>query len=107
MPRQKMLTKAITDRIPALYAQDGKGDEAIVYAKWFCPWNNWRFFATELNQETNIAYGLVMGDETELGYFDLNELEEIRGSGMFASLFIERDIHFTPTTLAKVKERYG
>ena len=106
MPRQKMITKEITEQIPALYAQDGKGDEAIVYAKWFCPWNNWRWFATELDQENGQAYGLVFGHEAELGYFNLNEMEEIRG-GIGNMLYIERDIHFTPTTLAEVRKVYG
>ena len=45
--RQMFITKEIADRIPKLYAQDGKGDEAIVHVKWFCPWSQWSWFATE------------------------------------------------------------
>ncbi len=102
MSRQKFLTKEITNRIPKLYAQEGKGDEAIVYAKWFCPWNQWTWFATELDQETMQAFGLVVGQETELGYFNLNEMQEITGP---MGLYIERDSHWTPTTLGKVREK--
>lgn len=101
MKRQKFITKAILNKIPKLYAQEKKGNDAIVYAKWFTPWSNWTWFATELNQETGIAFGLVIGHETELGYFDLNELQEITGPG---GLYIERDQWFTPKTILDVKK---
>lgn len=101
MARQKFLTKEITKRIPALYVQDGKGDNAVVHAKWFCPWNQWTWFATELDQETGQAFGLVVGHETELGYFNINELQELKGPW---GLYIERDAHFSPTPMGKVRE---
>ena len=104
MARQKFLTKAITDKIPALRAQDSKGDEAIVFVKWFCPWNQWSWFATELDQDTGEAFGLVVGLETELGYFNINEMQEITGP---MGLYIERDSHFSPTPLSVIRERIG
>ena len=33
MANVKLLTKAIASKVPALYSQDGKGMEAIAYAK--------------------------------------------------------------------------
>jgi hypothetical protein len=45
-------------------------------------------------------FGLVVGLETELGYFTLNELESVRGP---MGLKIERDRHFSGT-LADVKK---
>ncbi|KKN19808.1 hypothetical protein LCGC14_0941920 [marine sediment metagenome] len=101
MAYQKFITKEILNKIPALYAQEKKGDEAVVYAKWFAPWSNWTWFATELNPETGIAFGLVVGFETELGYFDINEMQELVMPG---GLKIERDQWFSPKTLGKVKE---
>ena len=101
MAYQKFITRKILDKIPALYAQEKKGDEAVAYVKWFTPWTNWTWFATELNPETGIAFGLVVGHETELGYFDLNEMQEIVGPG---GLKIERDQWFSPTMLRNVKE---
>jgi len=97
----KFITKAILNKIPALYAQEKLGDEAIVYAKWFTPWSNWTWFATELNPEDGTAFGLVKGFEDELGYFNINELQEIKGP---FGLGIERDMHFTPMTLKEVRE---
>lgn len=101
MAYQKFITKEILNKIPKLYAQEKKGDDAVAYAKWFTPWSNWTWFATELDPETRIAFGLVVGHDTELGYFDLNEMQEIVGPG---GLKIERDQDFRPKTLREVKE---
>ena len=118
----KLLTKEIKDRIPPLYSQDGKGDEAIVHAKFFTPDSNWTWLATEATaflkdgseaplkdaKEEDIEdvhfFGLVRGFSTELGHFSLREMESARGP---LGLKIERDRHFEPQTLAKAKEREG
>ncbi len=104
MKRQLFITKAITDKIPTLRAQDGKGDEAVVFAKWFCPWSHWYWFATEMDQETGEFFGLVYGHECELGYFSMEELKSLKGP---FGLYIERDQHFDPTPLSKVRETMG
>ena len=44
-------------------------------------------------------FGLVDGQEKELGYFMLGELEEVRGP---MGLPIERDLHWQPKTLAEI-----
>jgi len=41
----------------------------------------------------------VEGQEKELGYFSLAELEGVRGP---MGLAIERDLHWTPKTLAEI-----
>lgn len=94
------MTKEILDRIPALYAQDGKGDEAIVHVKFFTPWANWTWYATEYDPEERIFFGYVkspMG--AELGYFSLDELKSLKGP---VGLKIERDRHFGITTMGAV-----
>ena len=101
---QKFITKEILKKIPALYSQDGKGDDAVVYAKWFSPWSNWTWFDTEFDPKTGIAFGLVVGLETELGYFDINEMQEVNGP---FGLKIERDMYFSPKTLREVKNEIG
>jgi hypothetical protein len=102
MARQKFLTKAIEKKIPALYAQDGKGDDAIVHVKFFTPWAGWTWYATEYDPETDTFFGWVDGNngEAELGYFSGAELKALKGP---FGLYVERDIHFTPKTLAEVK----
>lgn len=121
----KMLTEEIRARIPGLYSQDGKGDEAVVHVKFFTPWGRWTWYATEatafmadgtelrlsavsldalLDPSSDVEdvhfFGLVDGPEPELGYFSLREMQEIRGP---AGLRIERDIHFGPRKLADVR----
>ena len=95
----KLMTKAIENVIPALYEQDGLGDDAIVHAKFFTPDGNWTWYATEYDPETRMFFGLVDGFDKELGYFSLDELESVRGS---LGLPIERDAWFQPTKLSEV-----
>lgn len=115
----KLLTEEIKKKLPRLYSQDGKGDNAIVYIKFFCPWSSWTWWASEAEAsfgdgtacdlkdigdrqpEDIIFFGLVDGLEQELGYFSLNELESVTGPG---GLKIERDMYFKPCTLAEVKK---
>jgi len=120
----KLLTEKIRGRIPALYAQDGKGEDAVVHVKFFTPWSGWTWYATEATatmsdgREVPLSevpldhlldggvvedvrfFGLVEGLETEMGYFSLRELQSIKGP---AGLRIERDIHFDSCRLGDVR----
>ena len=98
----KLLTKTISKKIPSLYAQDGKGDEAIAYLKLFLPWSSWTWYVTEMDPETKECFGLVHGIENELGYFNLNELETLQGPG---GLKVERDRAFEPTPLSNLLQQ--
>jgi hypothetical protein len=73
-----------------------------VVIKYFVPWNNWTFYATEGQEEDGDVrfFGLVDGHEKELGYFVLSELMSIRGPG---GLTIERDLHFGEHTLSEFR----
>ena len=42
----KLLTKKIRAQLPQLYAQD-KDPDPVVWVKFFCPWNQWTWLATE------------------------------------------------------------
>lgn len=95
----KLLTKAIEKSLPALYSQE-KNPDPIVRVKFFTPWTSWTWYATEYKD--GIFFGLVEGQETELGYFDLASLEAIRGP---FGLRVERDIHFEPVPLSAVRGR--
>lgn len=96
----KLLTKAIEKKIPALYSQDGKGEDAIAVVKFFTPWSNWTWFASEYDPATGLFFGLVVGFERELGNFSLAELESLTGP---MGLKIERDLHWTPRPLRECK----
>jgi hypothetical protein len=91
-----LLTAAQIRQLPPLYSQDGKGEEAIAQVKLFTPWTSWTWYASEYDPETRRCFGIAVGPERELGYFDLNELEAIRGPG---GLRIERDRFWAPRAL--------
>jgi hypothetical protein len=95
----KLLTKELQKKLPPLYAQDGKGKEAIAYVKFFDPCGSWTWYATEYDPEEKLFFGLVDGHEKELGYFSLPELEYIKRP---FGLGIERDIHFDPIKLSEL-----
>lgn len=98
----KLLTEEIKAALPALYSQDGKGYEATAQVKFFTPDGGWTWYATEFDGDDTF-FGLVVGLETELGYFSLQELSSVRGH---LGLPIERDLYFTPATLRECKEQH-
>lgn len=95
----KMMTKEIEARFNALGRQDHA--EAVVVCKFFCPWNGWTWYATEFDAANREFFGLVVGFETELGSFSLDELEAVRGP---MGLRIERDLHWSEATVSKVRQ---
>ena len=103
----KLLPKEIREKLPDLYAQESKGGKAVVYLKYFCPSSSWTWYVlggepvldSEDREIEFRFFGLVDGHERELGYFMLNELEEVRGP---MGLPIERDLHFKPKTLEEI-----
>ena len=101
----KLMTKAIENKLPALYSQDGKKPEEVkVIAKFFHPMSNYTFYATEggRNEEGDlIMFGFVRSQSNELGYVSLKEMESLRVRG----LPMERDMYFGDHTLAEVKEQ--
>lgn len=103
MARHSMMTAEIRKAIPDLYAQDGKGRDAVAYAHYFSPWNGWDWYATEFDGKDTF-FGLVRGFETELGYFSLRELSEttvtLNGHTINA---IERDTLWTPRKLSDLE----
>ena len=94
-----LLTKEVLKKLPPLYSQESKGMDAIAQVKFFTPWSNWTWYATEYHPEEGIFFGLVDGLERELGYFSLAELESVRGPG---GLTVERDLHWRPKPLKEV-----
>ena len=92
-----LLTKADRKRMVANFHtadKSGAGDfEPVI--KLFVPWGAGTWLLTELNPETNVAYGLCdlgMGFP-EIGSVSLDEIAETRGPG---GLRIERDRWYRP-----------
>lgn len=98
----KLMTQELRAKLPELFSQENKGEDAIVHAKFFTPDSNWTWLILEYDGDDTF-FGLVKGLETEYGHFSLRELQASRGP---MGLPIERDAWFKPCSLreARVKE---
>jgi len=94
----KLLTKANRAALPAIGATDGKGNEAVVKVKFFTPFRDWTWYATEFDGD-DLFFGLVDGTHVELGYFRLSQLASLKGVAV-----VERDRHFTPQTVGECRK---
>lgn len=95
-----LLTKENRKALPPLYAQEGKGDQATAYVKFFHPMSRYTFYVTEFDgYDTLFGYCVSpLGEDCdEYGYASLAELTALR-AGPF-NLPMERDLHFSPTTV--------
>ena len=99
MRGHKLLTKELAAKLPELYSQDGKGEEAVAVVKFFSL-TGWRWYAIEFDG-VDTFFGLVEGFETELGYFSLQELESVTVFGGLPA--VERDLHWIPRTLGELR----
>ena len=97
-----LLRKVDRKNLPPLYAQDGKGDEAMVWVKFFSIVSSHIMYATEFDGQDRF-FGLTAGAGiySELGYFSLSEMESIKGMGGMPG--IERDMYWSPRTLGEVR----
>ena len=90
----KLLTKAILNALPSLYATDHlmAADKAVL-VKFFCPWNQWSLYGVEYDPKQELFFGFVKGSYDEWGYFSLAEMKKVTGP---MGLKIERDLYFKP-----------
>ncbi len=87
-------------RLPPLYSQEAEADP-MVYAKFFLPGTGWTWYVLEGSPEgdTLRLFGFVAGLDSELGYFLLSDLEEVRSP---LGLQVERDLSFRERRLTDV-----
>ena len=93
----KLLTKELEKRFEKIGSQEGS-ENPIVIARYFCPWNNWNWYATEYNSETKVFFGYVIGFEKEWGYFSLEELGQM-------GIKIERDLYCGEKPLSDIVKK--
>jgi Protein of unknown function (DUF2958) len=90
----RLLTAAIISKLKKspLGSHDSQKVTPII-VKFFTPDSSWTWYATEgeLTEDGWNFFGLVEGHESELGYFNLSELQSARGG---LGLKIERDMYF-------------
>lgn len=98
----KLLTKELFSKLPRLYSQEDKGLEAVAQVKFFSPYSNWTWYATEFDGE-DIFFGYVEGFANELGTFSLAELDKVvfKFGGVEVPA-VERDLNWTPKTLKEL-----
>ncbi len=89
----------IVATMPSVYGQDGKGEEAIVYLRYFAGGQAvWliteRDLLTGSGQHQAFGHADLFNDGGELGYISIVEI--IANGG-------EIDLHFTPKTLREAK----
>lgn len=74
-----LLPKEILENVPEFYKnEDLNLSDRIVHAAYVIPFrSNFTWYMTEYDKETSNAFGLVVGNEPEWGYFNLNELKEL------------------------------
>lgn len=74
-----LVTDEMLERVPKLYGQEKvKLSEKEVHAAYIIPFkSNWTWYMTEYDSDTKEAFGLVLGQEAEWGYFSIEELEEL------------------------------
>jgi hypothetical protein len=99
--QMKILTKKIKDQLVKNHnEQDGtKSFKAVL--KLFNPTGIGTWYLSELDPETNNAYGLCCLHEKELGYVNIDELLEFKGR---FGLGIERDLYFKSKTFDECRK---
>jgi hypothetical protein len=90
-----LLTKQNRKDLPELYATEKQGDDAVIQVKFFTPYSNWTWYATEFDGKDTF-FGLVDGFCKELGYFSLQELTDM-------GHLVERDRYFGKKTIKEVR----
>lgn len=97
----KLLPPEIASSIPKLYETEGQGNDAIVPVKFFLPGSAWTWYVVEFDGE-DLCFGLVVGMETELGYFTISELEDLQA---VIGRAVERDLHWTAITMGELRKQ--
>lgn len=97
--RQHLCTVAQAKATPALRSTDGtRWADRVTTCRLFDPCGSFAWYVVELDPTTGEAFGIVVGDVVEVGYFMLPELAQVRGKW---GIGIERDTsHDRPMTLA-------
>lgn len=95
----KLLTKELINKFNKIGSQEAL-DDPIIVAKFFHPFSNYTWYATEYDVENKMFFGMVHGHDKELGYFSFDELNSLKVGG----LPVERDLYFTNKKLSDLEK---
>jgi len=97
----KLLPDYIKSKIPALYSQEDKHpSEVMAQVKFTLADSDWVWYGIEYDPDTRVFFGLVDGFELEMGYFSLDELEDLVGP---CGCKVEHDRSFTPLSIESIR----
>lgn len=94
-----LLPDKFLTRLPPRYGTEQQ-DDPIAHLKWFTPDSSWTWYVLEYDPADRLCFGLVIGQERELGYFSLDELLTLRGP---LGLKVERDLYWEPRPLSQCR----
>ena len=98
------MTTELGEKIPALGTNDNRSDDIVgAPIKLFSPYADWSWYITEWDSSAGTCFGLVVGVEIELGYFDLTQLAELTVFGMVPA--VERDLYWEPKTISEIRSQ--
>ena len=93
------MLQIVNKDIPKLYDTESIKDP-IVHIKIFTPLSSWCWYITEYDPTEKLCFGLVVGHETELGYFSIKEFETLNTQGYDLQI----DNAFKPILLSELKK---
>lgn len=99
--KTQFLTKEIEAAFAKTGSQEGKGDQALVIAKYFHPSGRYTLYATEYDPTSRLFFGYTINHAQEWGDTSLDEMAGVVVRG----LQIERDLHWTPVTIKEAVEK--
>ena len=97
----ELLTKEIKEQATKQYDK-GSDMEQMVVAKYFDPMGSWKWFLMNMHKDDDYCWGIVKGNEVEMGSFSMKELESIQ---LPLGMKIERDRYFEPMEAKDVWDR--
>ena len=99
-----LLTKKIREKLIKNHLEQDGTKTFKAEVKLFNPCGIGTWYLSELDPETNIAFGLCELHEKELGYVSIDELKEIE---LPFFLKIERDLYYQPTHFSDLMQSRG
>jgi len=97
-----LMNDEIQAQLPPLFSNEHLGLEAIAPIKYFLPGTHWTWYPTEFDGN-DLFFGLVAGNEVEIGSFSLSELQTLHGGLL---LQVERDLYYEPNTIRELQKMH-
>lgn len=101
----KLFTKKIEKELQKQYSQGSSFDQLVI-CKTFNPYGSWTWYIMNQDPENpDYLWGIVRGNEIEMGSISKSELENIKINVFGAPLPLERDKFFKPMMASEVWEK--